>query len=684
MSEGQAPSVTIADNNSFYRELVGDFYRDLGFEVSVAGDGLEALEQLRRRKSDLVVLDLIMPRIDGAQACRMLKKSEEFGQVPVIILSGILADEIEDVDSIGADAYIAKMRFEEVQEALRQATREVMCRRTPRIPLVYGFERMYRREVVLELLHEARRRQTVFESLSEGTVELSEGRRVLMTNQAFRNMVGMPEADLLSRRLEDIFPKNKAVLQSLFDLLEREPGVASATVRCASREFGLKLHSFAHASPPSPAAMERRIMSSRRPDAPAAGDPAIVERLGAPGHEKARIPDTANSGFTLLVEDITDRVRAEREREHLRVRLNQNEKMSAVGLFVAGAAHELNNPLTTVLGYAELLLAGAKGGAQRRELEKIVSGAKRCKTILMDLMSFTRRTRPEMSAVDLALLLPEVGLAYQDRLQEIGGDLDLSIDPDLPSIMADPAQLRQTFALIMDNALRALAESSSEEKKLSIVSGHADGMITIRFSDTGPGIPERALGKLFDPFFTTREVGQGQGLGLSVAYGIVSAHRGRITATNAPSGGAVVTIRLPIEPPERLGPIARPGAASAARRRILVVDDEAVVAELLSDILEAQEHQIDVASNGREGLERIRSCDYDAIILDLRMPDINGQQMYELMAREMPENLGKLMFITADTVTPEVERFLEEVGKPCLTKPFSVRDLLETVQSIIT
>jgi signal transduction histidine kinase/response regulator of citrate/malate metabolism len=670
VSEGRAPSVTIADNNAFYRQLIGDFYRDLGFEVCVAGDGLEALEQLRLKKPDLVVLDLIMPRIDGAQACRMLKKSEEFAQVPVIILSGILADEIEDVDSIGADAYIAKMRFEEVQAALKLATREVMCRRSREVPLVYGFEKMYRREVVLELLHEARRRQTVFESLSEGTVELSEGRRVLMTNQAFRDMVGMPEAGLLSLKLEELFPENKAVLQSLFDRLEKEPGVASATCRCAGREFGLKLHSFTHRQAPSPAATERHIMSTRSPSE------AVSQTV--------QVNDTINGGYTLLVEDITDRVRAEREREHLRARLNQNEKMSAVGLFVSGAAHELNNPLTTVLGYAELLIAGGEENANRRELMKIISGARRCKAILMDLMSFTRRTRPEMVVVDLALLLPEVALAYQGRLQEIGAELELAIDPDQPTIMADPAQLRQTFGLIIDNAVKALAEAASMERKLTISSSAVDGTITIRFSDTGPGIPERALGRLFDPFFTTREVGQGQGLGLSVAYGIVLAHRGRVTATNKPSGGAEVTIQLPIQPPERTGPVERPAGAVAPRRsRILVVDDEAVVAELLSDILEAQEHHIDVAYNGREGLEKIRSCDYDAIILDLRMPDINGQQMYELMAREMPEKLDKLMFITADTVTADVERFLEEVKKPCLTKPFSVQDLLETVRRIL-
>ena len=197
--------------------------------------------------------------------------------------------------------------------------------------------------------------------------------------------------------------------------------------------------------------------------------------------------------------------------------------------------------------------------------------------------------------------------------------------------------------------------------------------------------------KVFDPFFTTRDVGRGTGLGLSAAHGIMAAHGGRITAANRSGGGALVAIEFPIVESRGGSEVGASGLANSAgapaqapqRRRILVVDDEAVVVELLADILESYQHHVDAADNGLEGLRKIRAGDYDLVILDLRMPDMSGQQLYDELARHRPEMLDRLMFVTADRLTPDVAGFLERVGSPCLSKPFTVQGVVDTVQTML-
>ena len=199
--------------------------------------------------------------------------------------------------------------------------------------------------------------------------------------------------------------------------------------------------------------------------------------------------------------------------------------------------------------------------------------------------------------------------------------------------------------------------------------------------DSGPGIPPEAAGRIFEPFFTTRPVGQGTGLGLSASYGIVTAHGGRIQAANVPAGGVLVTMDLPGRPAEAAAPLTAGSAGSP--RHILIVDDEVVVVELLADLLEGTNHRIDTATSGREGLRKLMADDYDLVVLDLRMPDMPGQVLYERLAADRPAMLNALMFITADTLTPEVRGFLDRTRRPWLQKPFAIESLLERARAIL-
>ena len=688
MSQVRSVSMIIADNNEFYRRVLGDFFREEGFEVRVASDGIEALEMIKQRRPDLLLLDLIMPRLDGARLSAFLKGQEAFRDIPIIILSGILADEIDGVEEIRADAYIAKMPLEQIQDTLKDVARKLVDGLRDVRPILSGFEKMYRREVVLELLEERRSAQVTLDSLSEGIVEVSQDRRVLVANRAMERITGQPASAMIALPLDELFPESRPVLKGLFEDVGRGQHVAAGVIRQGGRELQIKLHRL---EPDAPHPTE----GSDADDAacaslgPGSGVRQAVRRA-ARTTSKVRLDAAAQCiGYTLLVEDITERVKAEREREQLRSRLAQSEKMSAIGLFVAGAAHELNNPLTSVLGYAQLLLQGEKGHEVRKELEKIAAGASRCKKILENLMAFARSNRPAKVAVDFNALLMESLGGYGDRLRDAGIELSLELATDLPATLADPLQILQAFNSIVDNAHKAMTGFPGR-RLLSVASKVSGSRIVIEIGDTGPGIPHESLGKIFEPFFTTRQVGQGAGLGLSVAYGMVTAHAGRVGVRNQANGGAIVTLEFPIIARDETAPAAaapRAGEvsrAAPAERRILIVDDEAIVQELLVDILERDALRIDTASNGLEGLRRIGEKDYDLIILDLRMPDMTGQQMYEELARSRPEMLGRLLFITADTVTPEVDHFLKSVGSPCLTKPFAVDMVMQRVESILS
>lgn len=674
-----SPSVIVADNNEFYRQVLGDFYREIGFEVRVASDGIETLAMVKERRPSLLVLDLIMPRFDGARLSSFLKSQERYRDIPIIILSGILADEIEGVEEIRADAYIAKMPIEQIRQTLQEISSRLVAGPAEARPILSGFEKMYRREVVLELLQERKTSQITLDSLSEGIVELTQDRCVLICNRAFQQLTGQPFGAMLARPLETIFPESREALGSLFDEISRGATVAATVIHQGDRHFQIKLHRID---------LDHEEAERARADrAPEPGGVRTAVKRAARTTSKVRLETMINLvGYTVLFEDITGRVKAERERELLRTRLAQSEKMSAIGLFVAGAAHELNNPLTSVLGYSQLLAQKHRGSGLEKELDKIAAGASRCKSILENLMAFARSNRPAKVAMDFNALLMESLLPYRDRLRREGIDVTYDLQPDLPETLADPGQIVQAFKSILDNAMKALAGFPGT-RALSISSKASMGRIIVQIDDTGPGIPEEVLGKVFEPFFTTRQVGQGAGLGLSVAYGVATAHGGRINARNRPSGGATVTLEFPVTTAEE-GEVAErrttePPAAMRQGRRILIVDDEAVVQELLVDILETNQCQIDTASNGVDGLRRIDEREYDLIILDLRMPDMTGQEVYEHLARQRPDLLGRLVFITADTVTPDVARFLKSVGSPCLMKPFAIDAVKERVQTIL-
>jgi CheY-like chemotaxis protein len=256
-----------------------------------------------------------------------------------------------------------------------------------------------------------------------------------------------------------------------------------------------------------------------------------------------------------------------------------------------------------------------------------------------------------------------------------------NLQEDLPRTMLDFNQTQQVLLNLVNNAQQAMA-SHRGGGTLTIMTRDIGGMIQLRVSDDGPGIPRENLPRIFDPFFTTKPVGEGTGLGLSISYGIVRDHGGRIWAESEPGRGTTMVVEFPVrrdaglqEGGERP---AEAGIPSAVRPlRVLVVDDEPVILDLLVDVLSGAHHSVDTAACGQEALRKLDRGRYDLILLDFKMPDLDGRRIFESICERWPDLKERIVFASGDTVHPGTRAFLERTGRPCIEKPFRLEVLAE-------
>jgi signal transduction histidine kinase len=367
--------------------------------------------------------------------------------------------------------------------------------------------------------------------------------------------------------------------------------------------------------------------------------------------------------------------------------LVHSEKLSAVGEFVAGVAHELNNPLTSLIGYAELLQATTVEDSARNSLKRITNSADRCHKIVQSLLSFARQHPPERKLTNVNTIVDSVVdiLIYELRTSNIKVTKELS--PHLPRLLVDPHQIQQVFLNIVNNARQAI-EAHRPQGSIRIISGATGQRVWVRFQDDGPGISKENLAKIFNPFFTTKAVGKGTGLGLSLSYGIIQEHGGSIVAESEVGKGTTFVIELPVtaeaQASAELAPTPAPiPLASGKGKSILVVDDEEDILELIRETLERQGYKIQTAPDGAAALQELGRHKYDLIISDWKMPGVNGQQLYQRLLETDPATTKRMIFMTGDVLSEKTEQFLEEQGKVCLTKPFSLADFQRSVGKLI-
>ncbi len=381
-------------------------------------------------------------------------------------------------------------------------------------------------------------------------------------------------------------------------------------------------------------------------------------------------------------------------------KLLQTEKLAALGQMVSGVAHELSNPLTSILGYAQRLLVRGNPSESVDELRKIFAEAERAGAILRRMLLAARETGPERRPVSLNQLVQRTIDLQRFSLAAERIRVELALDALLPNVMGDPGQLQQVLINLLGNARQAI-ESQGNGGTIRIRTGQTPrGDVSLEVSDSGPGIPESIVSRIFDPFFTTKPAGVGTGLGLSIVLSLVREHGGQVHVASPRGGGAVFTVELPAADRQESAETASmqrstrakpesPGAEPALLEagkpagRILVVEDEPTVAQLIADVLGDEGFEVEMLLDGREAKGRILQGGDDLIICDMKMPNLDGQTLYEGAGLESESLRKKFLFVTGDVMASKTRTFLAKNRVPHLAKPFRVEELLDKVYQVL-
>ncbi|MDF2440185.1 MAG: two-component system, NtrC family, sensor kinase [Abditibacteriota bacterium] len=578
-----------------------------------------------------------------------------------------------------------------------------------------------------EQLRNAKRQwEEVFDGMLDGVCLCSQSGIVLRANRALASLTGRPVEQLIGLPHDTLFPgathAPSTVPQTNSSISLPIPDAPStAFLTSAANEHSSKVEF------PTTQIREFRVPEAAQPGSSSAANSVVVnvaDRIflesifplrgatactdadGLVAIKRREVADDAGdfgsvAHHVCIIREITSQRR-------LQEQLVQSEKLAALGELVSGVAHELNNPLTTVVGYAQLLETDERLPAQLSQSVRLIGQeAQRAAQIVGNLLSFARASQPEKSllAADEVLLATLKLCAYQLKAENIEAHTHFA--PNLPPVWGDPLQLQQVFLNIINNAAQAMVElrrgGTLRIETLIVPSAQSRlesgcDALRISFRDNGPGIAPEDLRRVFDPFFTTKGLGHGTGLGLSISYGIVANHNGTLWAESQPGYGAHFCVDLPMMLPmmsaqapqsERISPSiiseARTDDAAASPlveqqvRKILVIDDEEPVVMLITEILGLDGHQITPAYNGAEALALLHTQPFDLIISDVRMPAVGGPTFFEMLQTTRPDVLPRVLFVTGDTVSPSTQSFLQQAGRPLLSKPFNPDRLRQMV-----
>ena len=360
----------------------------------------------------------------------------------------------------------------------------------------------------------------------------------------------------------------------------------------------------------------------------------------------------------------------------------ESSRLASIGKLAAGMAHEINNPLTTVLGLSQLLMAKNLPESISQDLTIISSEAQRAAKIVKNLLLFARKTDPEMQYLDVASVLRRAQELKSSNFKAHNITVINDIPPTLPQTMVDEQQLIQVFINILTNAEQECFESH-RGGQLYLKANSSPDWIKVSISDDGPGIPPENFDVIFEPFYSTKDVGKGTGLGLSICYGIIRQHGGELWAESEPGNGATFHVQIPIVDEEGRTPAPGLEIVPPISKHLLVVDDEPHIGNLLVRSLEMEHYTVDLADGGEDAVRKLTSMDYDCILLDLKMPGMSGMELFRHIEASDQKAAKKVIFITGDTSDAQTHDFITDLKNPVVLKPFQLDDICRQVQKIV-
>ncbi|MEX2581729.1 MAG: ATP-binding protein [Gemmatimonadota bacterium] len=391
------------------------------------------------------------------------------------------------------------------------------------------------------------------------------------------------------------------------------------------------------------------------------------------------LADGALVGVYFTARDATD------ERAHA-TQLRRAERLASIAPLLSGVCHELNNPLTSIKSFAELMLLDERPSDDQEALEIIKREATRAGRIVSDLRMVARQTQEEgasATALDLNELVRHICYEMGDEFVAADVEVIFELGPELPYFFGVRPQIERVLRQLLANAVQALRAVASVRRITLQSTASADG-VTLGIADTGPGIEPEHLEHIFDPFWTTQATGSGTGLGLSLAHSVITDHHGEIRVDGGWGRGATFTVELPT-----MNSAARPGRELSVQTpartplRLLIVDDEGPIRYSLARYMERRGHTVCDAAEGEAALallDRAGEAPFDVILADLRMPGLDGEELFARLKGRPDRLADRLIFITGDAESPDAARLLEEAGVPVVLKPFDLAEIAQIIE----
>jgi len=563
--------ILVVDDDRVMLKFIGKLLTREGHEVVMAEDGFAALNLLSSFTPDIMFFDLIMPKIDGGKLIQIVRSMPQLKDCYLVIISAAVAEIDSDFEQTGADSYIAKGPFSKMSEHIKEVVETSDApQEEQEEKAIRGLDNVYARQLTKELLSRSRHLETILESMAEGILEVFSN-KIVYANGVAVSLLGLPPGKLLAAYPPDVF--NESVGQKLDEILKSE---SEEPV-----EIGEK----------TPVALNGRQITLKI--LPVKGETSTV---------------------IIMITDVTERKRLELQLQHV-------QKMEAIGTIAAGVAHNFRNTLTEILVNSQLIQMNYEDQSGLHEVaHRINTSVRRGSRLVDGLLQFSRKQiKEEFKIINLADVISQT-------CQIIRKSFDQKIEiqteyPDQLPIMGDTTSLSQALMNLCTNARDAMPAGG----QLIIKTVQEDRRILLTVTDNGEGMGKETIEKCFDPFYTTKPIGKGTGLGLSTTYGIIKSHEGLISVESHSKKGTTFKIHFPLAMgEEEIKSDGEPTLARGKGQLVLVVDDEPEILNAMKELLRYLGYRSEFASSGTEGLDKYKSSQPDAVLMDINMPEMDG------------------------------------------------------------